>query len=104
MCAKYFLAHNRIQHGKVIDMLLKATTPTSITPSLDKRGKHNPHHKMPNDDCFLITKHIKSYNPSVSHYRHEHSNRQCLSSEVTIRSMLDELKREHPSIKCCFET
>ena len=37
---------------------------------IDKRGKHEPRHKI---DHSLIQRHIKLYNPECPHYRREHA-------------------------------
>lgn len=61
----------------------------------DKRGKHAPPHKMSEDDNKFIKDHINKYNPSISHYRREHSpNRLYLPSELTIREMYNDYINE----------
>ena len=49
-------------------------------------------------------KHIKSFNPSVSHYRREHApNRLYLSPQLRIKFLFDDFKERHPEIKVSYD-
>ncbi|KAL0860407.1 hypothetical protein ABMA27_009801 [Loxostege sticticalis] len=55
---------------------------------IDKRGI-NPNPKKINND--VITQHIESFNPTISHYRREHApNKKYLPSDLTVRAMYDD--------------
>jgi hypothetical protein len=73
-----------------------------INISMDKRGKHVPSNKL---NAELITSHIRSYNPNVSHYRREHApNRLYLPDSLTIREMHNNFKEKYPSSLCSYTT
>ena len=52
----------------------------------------------------MIINHIKSFNPSVSHYRREHvPNRLYLSPQLRIKFLFDDFKERHPEIKVSYD-
>ena len=52
----------------------------------------------------MIINHIKSFNPSVSHYRREHApNRLYISPQLRITFLFDDFKERHPEIKVSYD-
>ena len=52
----------------------------------------------------MIINHIKSFNPSVSHYCREHApNRLYLSPKSTVKFLFDDFKERHPEIKVSYD-
>ena len=63
-----------------------------------KREKHQPKHKIAENDEAYIRMHIKKFNPCVSHYRREHApNRWYLPSELSCTEMFEDYQI------CCEE-
>ena len=72
---------------KVITTALSTTTEVGTNVG-DMRGKHDPKHKMTEEDLDFMEKHITSFKPQISHYRREHApNRQYLPPELSITEM-----------------
>ena len=46
----------------------------------DQRGKSDGN-KKPDDISNKVTNHILSFNPSISHYRRAHAQRECISPQ-----------------------
>ena len=68
-----------------------------IQSSPDKGGRHKPLHTLNDSVLDSIRDHIKSYGPSISHYRRAHApNRLYLYPEFTIKGMLDDFNEKHP--------
>jgi len=104
VCKIFFLRTLGYTSDKVITVTLKNCKEGAITPSSDKRGKHIPGNKLPEESQEVIINHIKSFNPSVSHYRREHApNRLYLSPELTIKYLFDDFKERHPEIKVSYD-
>ena len=60
---------------------------------------------FPQENQEVIRNHIKSFNLSVCHYRHEHTpNRLYLSPELTIKFLFDNFKGRHPEIKVSYDS
>ena len=89
VCQKMFLSVLGYTSNKVIvSMMQTSDISAEMIPPSDKRGKHAPAHKIPNNVITAIRDHINSYNPSISHYRRQHApNRLYLTSELTIKEM-----------------
>ena len=52
----------------------------------------------------MIINLIKSFNPSVSHYRRGHApNRLYLSPQLRIKFLLDDFKESYPEIKVSYD-
>ena len=90
MCQSFFLSSLGYTSNFVLRSLFQKMTPSKITPPADKRGKHEPRHKMVPETLVQIKQHIQSFNPSVSHYRRKHAPlRLYLPPELTIKEMHD---------------
>ena len=99
VCAVFFRHTLGYQHNKVINNCLSSAKPGQITTPADSRGKHAPKHKLEDDALEKIKTHIKSYHPSVSHYRREHAPlRRYLPPELTIKEMYADFQQKHPGI------
>lgn len=74
---------------------------SDVAVSKDMRGKHAKHVKYDRD---LLQNHIQQYHPCVSHYRREHApNKLYLPSDVTMKGMHEDFKKEFPDTKCSYE-
>ena len=105
VCKSFFLKTLGYSSDKVITSTLLATPSGALTPPADKRGKHAPANKKTDDTRKLITDHIQSHNPSISHYRREHApNRLYLPGDLTITGMHKDFQEKHPDVSVCYET
>lgn len=105
VCKTFFLATlGYPKTSSVIQTLLK-TPSVQILPNPDKRGKATPHNALSADTNDAIQKHIRSYNPCISHYRREHApNRLYLPCEITETAMHANYNSKHPTKTCSYET
>ena len=88
VCKNFFLKTLGYKSDKVITVTLGQTNPDNLSPPPDKRGKHEPKHKISEETLFSVSNHIDSYHPAVSHYRREHApNRLYLPSELSMKEM-----------------
>lgn len=71
----------------------------AVAPPTDKRLGAVPHNKI---DSNPLKEHIKSFEPSISHYRREHApNRLHLPSDLSIKAMHKDLKK-NPSYNVSY--
>ena len=105
MCRAFFLSTLGLSTDKMIVTALKKKTGMFIKSTPDQRGRHEPPHKLQVDVSEAIRYHIKSYGPSISHYRREHApNRLYLSPEFNISSMSNDFKEQHPEYTIHYST
>lgn len=105
VCKLFFLATLGYSRTSSVVQELLTTQADQISPSGDKRGRHEPHNALGADCDALINAHIMSYNPAISHYRREHApNRLYLPSELTERQMHQDFNNNHPNNKCSYVT
>jgi hypothetical protein len=105
VCKVFFLHTLGYANDKVLSVIFKTTALSNLSVIPDRRGRHTPALAMRQEDREAIRCHIESYKPCVSHYRREHApNRRYLSSELTMKSMFHEFKKDHQDMKCCYET
>ena len=105
VCRAFFLSTLRLSTDKMIVTALKKKTGMFIKSTPDQRGRHEPPHKLQVDVSEAIQYHIKSYGPSISHYRREHApNRLYLSPEINISSMFNDFKVQHPEYTIHYST
>lgn len=72
--------------------------PSALKPIKDKRGGSTKKF-----DRELIVRHIKSFNPTISHYRRAHApNRLYLPSDITIQLMYKDFQEKHPTIRFSY--
>lgn len=102
VCKTFFLA--TLGYNKNNDRFLKnirGTDENAIVPARDKRGHRpalNAIEKQP------IIDHIKSFRPSISHYRREHApDRLYLPSDISIVLMFNDYKAKNPNFQGSYE-
>lgn len=85
VCKLFFLT--TLGYNRRNDKAVRNAVAENEVP-IDKRGI-NPNPKKINND--VITQHIESFNPTISHYRREHApNKKYLPSDLTVRAMYDD--------------
>lgn len=105
VCKLFFLGTLGYTSDKIITSTLAASQTHLLSPTSDRRGKHEPSNKKTVDQKKLIVDHIQAHNPSISHYRREHApNRLYLSPELTITGMHKDFKAKYPNVSVCDET
>ena len=97
VCKTFFLRTLGYKHDTVITKMFASMTPTKSRPQTDKRGKHTPCHALSDVEKSLIDDHIKSFNPTISHYRRAHAPlRLYLPSELNVEKMFKWFKETNP--------
>ena len=97
VCKTFFLSTLGLNSDQMIKTALAKRDGNFIRSVPDKRGRHEPVHKLSDSIVACIKNHIMSFGPSISHYRREHApNRLYLSPEFTIKSMFDDVRRTYP--------
>ena len=74
------LGYHPKNDGAIVAMM-KNTPIDAITPAVDQRGKHDPHHKLCDEVIEIVEKHIETFYPCISHYRRE----TCSTTEIFIK-------------------
>ena len=91
VCMKFYLRTLGYTHDTFVKNAFRYFTEnTKVLPSPDKRGRHDPPHKLSADDIQSIRNHILSYHPTSrrKHCRRKHApNRLYLAPELTIAAM-----------------
>lgn len=93
VCKQFFLATlgYDLKNDKIIRNICNNTA--ILKPRIDRRGQFKRDHKINTD---IIREHIRSFNPSVHHYRREHAPlRLYLPSDINIKMMYDDFKLKH---------
>jgi len=101
VCKTFFLTTHGFQKNNdtALQNCLKSTALDSIKPGIDRRGKTPSTSKI---DRSVITNHIETFSPAVSHYRREHApQRRYLPTDVTIKAMHQDFMSKHKT-KCCY--
>ena len=63
----------------------------------DKRGKDQAPNKTREELLQIVDSHIRSFNPSISHYRRAHApNRLYISPEYSAQKMFEDFKKNNP--------
>ena len=105
VCKSFFLKTFGYTSDKIITTSLASASRDVLIPPPDKRGKHDPTHKLTADTRKMLEDHIRSHNPAISHYRREHApNRLYLPAELTISGMHKDFTEKHSSVSVCYET
>ena len=105
VCKIMFLGTFGYKSDKVLSNIFACNTPTKIKPMLDRRGSHNPKHKMSEALRESICLHIAKFNPCVSHYRRKHApNRLYLPSEINMKIMYGDFSKEFGENICCYRS
>lgn len=105
VCRTFFLT--TLGYNKNNNTIIKTSIPgNSVTQQMvvkDGRGKHTTRTRQL--DKMLLEQHVKSFHPSVSHYRRVHApNRLYLPSDLTITLMHNDFLRKNKDTKCCYYT
>ena len=88
VCKLFFQATLGFTSRNPITTAMKSLENKSIVPSPDKRGKHAPPNKLPDNVITNIQQHNKSYDPNVSHCRRAHApKRLYLPSKLSTTEM-----------------
>ena len=102
VCQKFFLNTLGYSSNRVLLELIDNIKANSGVPSADCRGKNSPQNKSDHD---LISEHIESYHPLMSHYRREHAPlRRYITNETNLKKMHADFIEKHASNKCSYET
>ena len=97
VCQTMFLRTLGHKSDEVLRTVQNTNDEANIVP-MSKRGKHQPKHRISENDEAYIRMHIKKFNPCVSHYRSEHApNRWYLPSELSCTKMSEDYQI------CCEE-
>ena len=87
VCRKAFLHIHAVSGGR-IDRALKSFVEAGGSPQMDKRGRHEPGNKTPEESISLVKDHICSFPQYESHYsRGDNPNRKYLSPDLTVAKM-----------------
>ena len=98
VCATFFRHTLGYKNNKFVTVALNVQ-PGSISTQADRRGTHEPAHKLTDDAVEIIKAHINSYHPAVSHYRREHAPlRKYLPPELSLVDMYNDFSQKHPGI------
>lgn len=102
ICRAFLLA--TLGYGAKNDRILRTVRKSlgegSLAPNIDGRGRQLSSKTI---DRQPIVDHIKTFNPTISHYRREHApNRLYLPSDISIKYMYDHFKQMHPSIEISY--
>lgn len=102
VCKKFFLGTLGYQdkNDRMVRDVLSKTSPEELTVHPSKKG----HPSEKKDDRTAILDHIKSFNPSISHYRREHApNRLYLPGDINIKGMYEDFLLKNSDIKISYE-
>ncbi|KAK4887182.1 hypothetical protein RN001_003453 [Aquatica leii] len=82
---KYFLTKKRLKKARLI-VENKRSSEGKICPE-DRRGKHENHPKVSENDKLLIKEHINLFPAYHSHYSRSHTQKKYLSPDLSIAEM-----------------
>lgn len=105
VCKSFFLRVIQISN-KRLDYALRIKKSVSGLAETDKRGKHAPANKIPDEKLNWIRDHINSFPKYVSHYGERRSTRQYLRPHLSINKMYELFKTKcesegKPILKKC---
>ena len=105
VCKIFFLNTLGYRNDKVLTRMYESMTPSKMRPGKDLRGKRTPKHALTEEEKNSIDEHIRSFKPSVSHYRRAHAPlRLYLSPELTGREMYNYYKESQGSCRISYNT
>lgn len=102
ICKKFFLGTlgYPLHNDRIVRHVLAKSSGNEVVFKSIKKG-HPSEKKI---DRVCITDHIKSFNPTVSHYRREHApNRLYLPSDININLMHLDFLEKNPNYKISYE-
>jgi len=102
VCQKFFLSTLGYSSNRVLLELTGNVRTNNGVPTADRRGQNAPPNKSDHD---LISEHIQSYHPLLSHYRREHAPlRRYITNETNLKKMHADFIQKHDTSKCSYET
>lgn len=90
------------ENDRFVRGVLDKQSATGVVPE-DRRGKHDPKHKLLPEVKEEIEKHIKSFPAYVSHYSRRHTTNLYLAQNLTVTEM-HELYLEQGGTKVSYST
>ncbi|KAK9719996.1 hypothetical protein QE152_g22289 [Popillia japonica] len=96
VCKTFFLATlgYLLKNDKLLRNVLSYGKSGKIVAKRDHRGIGTPHNKF---DTQIISNHIETFNPVISHYRREHApNRRYLPIDISIKMMYNNFRNQYP--------
>ena len=94
VCRKAFLRIHAVSGG-CVDRALKSFVEAGGSPQLDKRGRHEPGSKTPEEAISYVKQHISSFPQYESHYsRTDNPNRKYLSPDLMVAKMYSMYKEK----------
>ena len=87
---------------KLVTIFTKISLGDIFIPS-DKRGRHDAHTRISDEDLNKITDHINSFNPAISHYRCKYAHFcRYLTSELNVNIMYKDFCVQYPFVKVSY--
>ncbi|CAK1588934.1 unnamed protein product [Parnassius mnemosyne] len=101
VCRNFFLATLAYKTDGVITELSKSIKKGILNASASKENRGGNRRKV---DGSIITEHIMSFQPTVSHYRrHNAPFTKYLPRHLTLQQMYKDFKQKNPNFKCGVE-
>lgn len=100
VCRSFFLTTLGFKpsNTRALRFTLLNHNPITLESPADNRGKRDKGAILNREEKIRL--HVESYHPYISHYRRSHApNRRYLSSEITIKKMVDDFVKKHPEYK-----
>ena len=99
VCKTMFLSTLGLKNDNMVQELFKAKNKdfsNIVSPTQDERGKHEPNNKIKYSQ--LVTDHINSYQPSITHYYREKApTRRYLNPELSVSMLYRHYCESHPN-------
>ena len=90
VCRLFLLSTLGYRRSHVVDWLFKKHDGKAVA---DRRGSHEPLHKMSTCTVNAVIAHIESFHPAISHYRRKHAPlRRYLPPTLNITKMYELFK------------
>ena len=82
---------------------LAKTSNSRMSSEGDKRGKGPAPNKRPAELSEMVENHIRSFNPSISHYRRAHApNRLYISPEYSASKLFKDFTTNNPGVPVLY--
>ena len=102
VCKQFFLRTLDTSDARVNSALKERSGNNSFVGD-DKRGKHTPSNKTPEEDLHHVRRHIESFPITESHYTRKYTKTKYLDQKLSIAKMyalyLDHCKNQDPPLK-----
>lgn len=102
VCKRFFLGTlgYPLHNDSIVRKVLSKTSPNELVANAIKKG-HPSEKKIDREN---IRNHIKSFNPTISHYRREHAPRRLyLPSDININLMHKDYLEKYPDNKISYD-